>query len=162
MGAAWANFFIAEVGASAALLGLLFVSISLNLSKILASDILPGRTLLAMLLLLGVLVVSSLLLIPGQPRWAAAGEVFLVGAPIWAIATRIETGELGRRNTFIPVSVKVVKLLVLEVATLSYVVAGGLLALGAAGGLHWLAAGVILSIIRATFDAWVLLVEINR
>jgi hypothetical protein len=64
---AWANFFIAQCGASAALLGLLFVSASLNLSQILAYPQLPGRALLAMLLLLTVLIVASLMLVPGQP-----------------------------------------------------------------------------------------------
>ena len=56
----WANFFVAEVGASAALLGLLFVSISINLSKILSFRALPNRAFGALLALLAVLVVSSL------------------------------------------------------------------------------------------------------
>jgi hypothetical protein len=39
----WANFFVAEVGASAALTGLIVVAISVNLSKILAYEQLPRR-----------------------------------------------------------------------------------------------------------------------
>ena len=40
---AWVNFFVAQCGASAALLGLIFVSVSLNLTKILSHPLLPGR-----------------------------------------------------------------------------------------------------------------------
>lgn len=40
---AWQVFFAAQVGASAALLGLLFVGASLNLDKILAGPLLPRR-----------------------------------------------------------------------------------------------------------------------
>ena len=39
----WDNFFIAEVGASAALAGLIFVAVSLNLPKILSVGGLPDR-----------------------------------------------------------------------------------------------------------------------
>jgi hypothetical protein len=34
--------------------------------------------------------------------------------------------------------------------------------LGGAGGLYWLVASTLLSILAALADAWVLLVEINR
>ena len=40
--APWANFFFAEVGASAALVGLLFVAVSINLKRILEVPGLPG------------------------------------------------------------------------------------------------------------------------
>jgi modulator of FtsH protease len=36
------------------------------------------------------------------------------------------------------------------------------LLLGGASGFYWIAAGVIISFIKAVMDAWVLLVEINR
>ncbi|HEX3901634.1 MAG TPA: hypothetical protein VH853_02220 [Polyangia bacterium] len=41
--AGWESFFVAEVGAAAALTGLLFVAVSINLSKVLAFPQLPGR-----------------------------------------------------------------------------------------------------------------------
>lgn len=81
---AWANFLVAQVGASAALLGLLFVGVSLNLSKILSMPPLPNRALLAMMLLLGVLIASMLLLIPDQYSWAAGAELLAIGTLVWA------------------------------------------------------------------------------
>ncbi|HYB02575.1 MAG TPA: hypothetical protein VED37_20280 [Ktedonobacteraceae bacterium] len=62
----WENFFIAEVGASAALLGLIFVGVSINLTRILSISGLPNRALLALIILLTILVISSLLLVPEQ------------------------------------------------------------------------------------------------
>jgi len=158
----WKDFFVAEAGASAALLGLVFVSISINLSKILASAFLPNRCLLAMLLLLAILVVASLMLIPDQPRWAFAADIAAVGLPTWVTVTSIEIAAFRQSGENISKTVRIGKLVVLEVATLSYLLAAGLLASGVAGALNWLAAAIILSIVRAAFDAWVLLVEINR
>ena len=63
---AWENFFVAEVGASAVLAGLVFVGLSINLDKIIAGSGLPGCALEALVAMMAVLVVSSLLLVPGQ------------------------------------------------------------------------------------------------
>ena len=63
---AWESFVVAEVGASAVLAGLVFVGLSINLDKIIADPGLPGRALEALVALTVVLVVSSLLLVPGQ------------------------------------------------------------------------------------------------
>lgn len=54
----WENFFIAEVGASAALAGLIFVGVSINLNRILSLPRLPDRALEAVSLLLTVLASS--------------------------------------------------------------------------------------------------------
>ena len=64
----WANFFVAEVGASAALTGLVVVAISINLARILAYKTLPGLAASALILLGSVLVVTSAALIPHQPE----------------------------------------------------------------------------------------------
>ncbi|MGO8799373.1 MAG: hypothetical protein ACLQE9_07455 [Roseiarcus sp.] len=158
---AWANFFVAQCGASAALLGLLFVSVSLNLGKILAFPVLPGRALTAMLLLLAVLLVSSFMLIPGQPSAANGIEVLCVGLPICGASAVI--GVRGVRNSTAEHQNEFVSsLLFLAIATTPYVIAGILLLLTSAAALYWLAAAIILSFLKAFMDAWVLLVEINR
>ena len=54
----WQNFLLAETGASAALTGLDFVGVSINLKRILSLPKLPSRALAALLLLLMILVLS--------------------------------------------------------------------------------------------------------
>jgi hypothetical protein len=49
-----------------------------------------------------------------------------------------------------------------QIATLPLVVAGITVLVGGLGGLYWLVAGMIFSTLVALFEAWVLLVEINR
>jgi hypothetical protein len=48
------------------------------------------------------------------------------------------------------------------IAGLPIVVAGGLLMTGSGAALHWVAAGVIISLVTAVWNAWVLLIEILR
>jgi|GEM_PF-5291833 len=48
----WEKFFIAKVGALAALLGLIFVGVSINLVRIISIPGLPNRALLAFIILL--------------------------------------------------------------------------------------------------------------
>jgi hypothetical protein len=49
-----------------------------------------------------------------------------------------------------------------QIATLPLVVAGIAVLAGGLGGLYWLVAGMLVSILVGLFDAWVLLIEINR
>ena len=58
--AAWDSFFVAQAGASAALLGLLFVGLSINLGTIARSARLVQRALESFLLFTGVLLVAVL------------------------------------------------------------------------------------------------------
>ena len=59
----------------------------------------------------------------------------------------------------------VYNLLLGQLATLPFLVASGTLVVGKGGeggGVYWLVPGVLLCILNALKDAWVLLVEINR
>jgi hypothetical protein len=58
--AQWSKFFSAQVGASAALTGLLFVVISINLPKIVANPQLASRSAKALATLAGVLLPGGL------------------------------------------------------------------------------------------------------
>ena len=49
-----------------------------------------------------------------------------------------------------------------QVATLTLVIAGVAVLWVGVGGLYWLVASTVFSILTALADAWVLLVEINR
>ena len=67
MTAGWSNFLSAETGAAATLAGLIFVAVSINLSKILEYPGVPGRAAEALALLIGVLLSCTFGLAPNQP-----------------------------------------------------------------------------------------------
>jgi modulator of FtsH protease len=158
----WDNFFLGQLGASAALGGLLFVAISLNLSRISSDGALADRALLALCLLLAILVVSSFMLIPGQPAPLPGIEVLLVGLAISVLAAARRRGffrpDAGERD-----GKAIVNAVFLAAAVLPYYIGGLLIAAdGMSAGLYVVAAAIILSFIKAVLDAWVLLIEINR
>jgi modulator of FtsH protease len=157
----WANFFIAQVGASAALTGLIFVGVSLNLQQILAMPRLPSRALEALSLLMAVLITSSLLLVPDQPQLMIGVEMTLVGLVITSLMTRLDLRI--RRDTDVKYRRAFLFNMVLsQIASLPYLIAGLFVLAGKIDGLYVLVVGIIFSFIKALLDAWVLLVEINR
>lgn len=157
----WHDLFAAAAGASAALLGLLFVAVSINLERILRYEGLPGRALEAMSLLTCVLVVSIAGLVPGQSHVALGLELVVIAG----IAASIVLGQPvvvadadGREPVSWKVSrwtVRLAGLVPIGIAALSLLVEAG-------GGLYWLAAGIVLATLGAITGAWVLLVEILR
>ena len=62
----WNYFFATAAGAAAALIGLIFVGVSVNLNKIIVSDTLPLRALISITFLFNILVQALLFLIPKQ------------------------------------------------------------------------------------------------
>jgi hypothetical protein len=143
----WGELFLAEAGASAALAGLLFVAISINLTKILEVRGLVGRAGEAIVLLVAVLIVSTLVLVTGLLAWS----ILVV---IHAGAVR---GGIGPSRP-----VLVARVAMAQLAVLPFLVAGVSLLLRAGGGLYWLVPGVVMCLVVAVLDAWVLLIEILR
>ncbi len=158
--APWANFFVAEVGASAALVGLLFVAVSINLTKILAQPALPGRAFEALVVLVLVLFVATFGLVPGQSIVAYGIEVLTSAVAAWGITLQIQ-----RRAPVDPGHPKLwmaSRVMATQAATLPMIVAGLSLITQRGGGLFWIVASVIASFLAALIDAWVLLIEIQR
>jgi hypothetical protein len=157
----WENFFSAQVGASAALLGLIFVGVSINLARIISLPGLPNRALLALIILLTILVVFSLLLVPGQSLTLVGIELLVVGLFVWIIATRLDVIILIKKD---PQYRKpyVLNMVLTQFAILPYVIAGIIVLTRGAGGLYLIVIAIVISFIKAILDAWVLLVEIIR
>jgi hypothetical protein len=157
--AGWENFFVAEVGAAAALTGLLFVAVSINLTRILAIKHLPGRAAETLIVLVGVLFMATCGLVPGQGQVAFGCEVGAVGAVVWAAVVRTQWRARHDPEARRWIRGRVVTT---QAACLPFVIGGGLLARGNPAGLYWLVPGVLASFAAGALNAWVLLVEILR
>lgn len=157
----WHDLFVAVAGASAALLGLLFVAVSINLERILSFKGLPERALETLMLLLGVLLVSIVALMPGQSHVALGLEVLAIATTMTLIAVRLPVLS-GDGSGHEELSWKVSRWSV-RIAAVGPLLIGGLFELLTIGGaLYWVTAGVAFAIIGAVASAWVLLVEILR
>ena len=157
----WQGLFLAGAGASAALAGLLFVAISINLDRILKGTGLPGRAGEAMVLLVAVLVVSMLGLVPGQSPTLLGAELLGAGLVAWSILARIHLGAVRSRVGPYPAALAG-RIVLAQLAILPLLAAGVSLLVGAGGGRYWLAPGVVLCLVVAVLGAWVLLIEILR
>jgi modulator of FtsH protease len=156
----WADFFAAELGAAAALAGLVIVGISINVTRILADPVLPGRAAETLVLPTGILVASTYALVPHQPDWLLGIELIVTGAVMWIIPTiihvrafRMPAGAPARR---LP------RVMLAFFASWPFVVSGILLVLHTGGALYWTVSGVVVALIATVINAWVLLVEILR
>ena len=131
-----------------------------HLARILSTGSLPEYALEALVLLLAVLVVSSLLLVP-QPLIAAGIELLLAGLVDTAILlflvayTRRKIDPRYYGYLWFRAALSLC-------ATLPFAIAGIAVLVWNTGGLYWIVLATLLSIIVAIYDAWVLLVEINR
>ena len=155
----WTEFALGQLGASAALAGLVFVSLSINVRDVMQSRLLVNRAAEAVILLGTLLATSTAVLIPGQARGALAAELIVLGAGtllfVWQLQRGAATGAASRSAVVIR-----------RVSGLSgpvlVAIAGLSLVLGEGGGLYWWPAAVLLAYTGALAGAWVLLVEILR
>lgn len=99
---AWGFPFTATAGAAAALTGLLFVALSINLKQIVANTGLVARAIEVLVVLSGALILSTLLLMPSQPNSAAGIEIIATAIAVSAIAGSLHgfdhrrLGDAGR------------------------------------------------------------------
>jgi modulator of FtsH protease len=160
--AQWTNLFVATAGASAALAGLLFVAVSINVDRIIHYRGLPERGVETLALLLVSLIVSIAGLMPGQGHVALGVELTAIAAALLAALFSMPvTHELPEGAARPPAW--------LLSRWLIRLTGPGLLLLGAlselfafGGGLYWIAVAIVFATLGAVANAWVLLVEILR
>ena len=162
---AWGAFFLAAAGATAALSGLIFVGLSVNIRTVRGTEkregqnFLTGRALEALAALLVVLLISLVGLTPDIPRGALAAFILLTGlvsatSPIRALLASRQQAAIG-----FPL---VLRLVTTASLTVTLLLSGVTLATGHGGGLYWLPVAFVLAIVIAAINAWVLLVEVLR
>ena len=158
--AEWTDVYVASAGAAAALAGLVFVAVSINVEQILSFPGVPERGLVTVMVLLGVVVASLFGLHPDQSVEALGAELLAVGVVLTAAALVLPIRSRPRDGT----ESHLVSALALGlVGSVPYVVAGVLLLSGqAASGREWLFAAIVSAIVAGVLNAWVLLIEIRR
>jgi hypothetical protein len=157
----WANYFVATAGGAAALTGLIFVSVSLNLKRILSIVHLPGRALGSLVLLTNILITGSFCLVPGQSIFWLGYEILALSAIVWFMLSRMDLTmyravERKYKGHYFQ------NIIFTQLAIVPYIVAGIYMATGCKTGFYWLIPGITFSFIKSLTDSWVLLVEINR
>ena len=159
--AAWEPFFSAIIAAAAALTGLLFVAVSINLDRILkGGKFLPARAAETLATLLLVVASSALTLVPQNIRLVGV-EILVIVVPMLVITIRSQLSH-RRRNRDDPVLWTISRVTSTALATVPCTLAGLSLAAHWGGGLYWLVPAALLGILGAVYSAWVLLVEIVR
>jgi hypothetical protein len=160
-GAAWSDFLVAAAGATGALVGLLFVALSINLTRILTLTGLPGRAAETVLLLASALIGSLLALMPGLSSSELGLLMLGLWLPTWGLPTLCQIRALCRRQ-FHRLDYALLRFVLYQAATVPLLLTALSLRGYLAGGLYWFAAALLFSMSVALFNAWVLLVEILR
>jgi hypothetical protein len=161
--AAWTGFLTAITGAAAALAGLLFVAVSINLEHILkappqGTTMLPARAAETLAILVFVLMSSALALVPQNLRLLGA-EILVIVVPQVVITVRNQL-KYRRQNPDAPLLWSTSRMIASGVGLFPGLLAGISLATVWGGGLYWLVPTCLLGIAGAVYNAWVLLVEI--
>lgn len=156
---AWHDFGVGLVGASAALLGLVFVVVSLHLKAVVNDSVLRRRAEIVLGLFATALAASAALLIPGQNRKALGTELMTIaliyiGLSMWATLLATHSSRGVSRD-------RLVRFIFGEFSS-GLIFIGGLgLVVHALGGAYLVAAGIVLGLLSSMLATWMLFIGLG-
>jgi modulator of FtsH protease len=157
----WQTLLAVQAGAAATLTGLVFVSVSINLAKILAFPGLPSRAAESIVQFLQVFFICTAMLIPRQPTTAIAAEILTIALFSWVMQT-IAQVRYARSRSGHPRLWLFIRIVQTQLASIPFFVGSVCLLLDLPQGLYWLVPGFAFSFVAGVANAWVLLVEVVR
>ena len=160
--AGWTDFFEAQVAAAAALTGLVFVALSINLERILSYPGLVGRAAEALMLLVQPVFIGLAVLQDGQSLRVVGIEVGAISLILIVAVARIlmTSGREAARDR--PRSEFATRCTLVASALVPGIVAAALLISGNHNGFYAQSISTAMCLAAGIADAWVLLVEIMR
>jgi hypothetical protein len=149
----WVDFYVTAGAASAVVLGLLFVALSINRHEIAAQPHRAGEARQASFALVSVLILSFVMLIPDQAT-AALGAELLAGALV--SLSIVIPRQVHRLRDSAPEHRRghALRVTVFNAALLCVLAAGMSLIAGAASGLYVLVPAVIAFMLLAVVNCW--------
>jgi hypothetical protein len=157
----WGLAFTATASAAAALTGLLFVALSINLRQIIASPGLIARAIEVLVLLTSALIISTLLLMPAQPNAVAAIEIIAVGVAVSATVGLIQL-RTDRKKLSVTNFAFAMRIVGAHSGPVFLIIGGVTLIAQTGGGLYFVVPAILATIVASIIGAWVMLVEILR
>jgi hypothetical protein len=156
----WDTFAVVIGGAGGALIGLLFVSVSIRIDVISASPDFRNRGAATLSLFVTVLLVAILLVIPGQDAWQLGAELLVLACALGGVLW-----WLNRRATAQPSSQPISRVLGVVspdvITTILLAAAGVLLLAGVDDGIYVVIPAVIAAIAGGVASAWLFLIRIT-
>jgi len=154
----WHDYYVAVATVAAALGGLIFIGLTLRLDTIVKNPALIARGREAFGAFLNLLVLSMLILVPGQDRHVLGGELVVFGTVLIFLSVVLQGRTLLR---LVPRHRArwVIRLIPFNLSTVAVLVAGVSLLIGRYGGLFWLVPTALIYLLRASFNVWALVIQ---
>jgi hypothetical protein len=155
----WDGFAQTTGGAAAALIGLLFVAVSIRIDVIARSGDLRNRAAQTLSLLGIVLLVAIAVSLPDQQRWVVGVEIMVV-ALVAGVTFRLLDRRANKQKSEQQIA-HVLDVIAPNIVVCVLVIAAGvLLVFGLVVGLYVLAAAAVIALVGGVVSAWLLLVRV--
>lgn len=155
----WEGFAQVTGGAAAALIGLLFVAVSIRINVIARSGDLRNRAAQTLTLLGIVLLIAIALSLPDQYRWVVGAENMFV-ALVAGVTLRLLDRRANKQKSTQQIAHVLDVIAPNIVVCVLVLAAGGLLVFGLVVGLYVLAAAAVIALAGGVVSAWLLLVRV--
>jgi len=155
----WGDFAVVIGAATAALLGLLFVAVSIRVDPIARSAELRNRAAQTLTLLLTGLLVAALLVVPDQRKWSLGAEYLVLALVVVGVAFVLDRRAGNRRGSPFGRRLDAVNPTVVTCSLLF--IAAVILLLGREDGVYLLVPALIAVLVGGVVNAWLILVRLT-